>query len=124
MFRDVKVFGRIVVCSIAALLLVSPRPSGGETNAFASVDASAASVVIATSHDEAQEQISGQISDQIPDQTDDRAHDDTQAPTKVAALDPAEPSIELPAVADRPSNQRFWRNRSVSTRCPWRAERF
>ena len=96
-------FGRVAVCSIAALLLVSPRPSGGETSTFASVDAPAASVVIATPHDQAQEQISGQISDQIsdqiPDQILDPAHDDTEAPAKVAALDPAEPPIESPAVA-------------------------
>jgi predicted transglutaminase-like cysteine proteinase len=83
------------VCSIAALLLVSPRPSGGETNAFASVDAPAVNMVVATPHD----QDPDQISDQIPNQTQDRAHDDTQAPAHVAALDPAEPSIESPAQA-------------------------
>jgi len=83
-------FGRVAVCSIAALLLVSPRPSGGETNAFASVDAPVVSVVIATPHDQAP--------DQIPDQTEDRAHDDAQAAAQVAALDPAEPSIGSPAV--------------------------
>ena len=96
-------FGRVAVCSIAALLLVSPRPSGGETNAFASVDAPAVSVVVATPHEQVRDQISdqipGQISDRIPDQTEDRPHDDTQALAKVAALDPAEPSIESPAVA-------------------------
>ena len=88
-------FGRVAVCSIAALLLVSPRPSGGETNAFASVDAPAVNMVVATPHD----QDPDQISDQIPNQTQDRAHDDTQAPAHVAALDPAEPSIESPAKA-------------------------
>ena len=88
-------FGRVAVCSIAALLLVSPRPSGGETNAFASVDAPAVNMVVATPHD----QDPDQISDQIPNQTQDRAHDDTQAPAHVAALDPAEPSIESPAQA-------------------------
>ena len=88
-------FGRVAVCSIAALLLVSPRPSGGETNAFASVDAPAVNMVVATPHDRDPDQ----ISDQIPDQTQDRAHDDTQAPAHVAALDPAEPSIESPAKA-------------------------
>ena len=86
-------FGRVAVCSIAALLLVSPRPSGGETNAFASVDAPAVSVVIATPHDRAPDP----ISDQIPDQTEDRTHDDAQAAAKIAALDPAQPSIESPA---------------------------
>ncbi len=92
-------FGRVAVCSIAALLLVSPRPSGGETNAFASVDAPAVSVVIAAPPDQAPDQISGLISDQIPDQTEDRAHDDAQAAAQVAALDPAEPSVGSPAVA-------------------------
>ncbi len=94
-------FGRVALCSIAALLLVSPRPSGGETNAFASVDAPAVSAVIAPNEqvrDQISELIPGQISDQIPDQTEDRPHDDTQALAKVAALDPAEPSIESPAV--------------------------
>ncbi|MGO9593374.1 MAG: hypothetical protein ACLPZ0_06630, partial [Steroidobacteraceae bacterium] len=90
-------FGRVAVCSIAALLLVSPRPSGGETNAFASVDGSVPAVVIATLHDE---QARDQISDQIPDQTEDRARDDAQAAVQVAALDPAEPSIGSPAVVE------------------------
>jgi predicted transglutaminase-like cysteine proteinase len=92
-------FGRVVVCSIAALLLVSPVPPGGETNSFASVDAPAASVVIATPHDEAQEQISRRISDQILDRTEDRAPEDAPAPAKVAALDAAEPTIESPVAA-------------------------
>ncbi len=88
-------FGRVAVCGIAALLLVSPRPSGGETQAFTSVDARAAAVVIATPHDQARDQ----ISDQIPYQTQDQAPDDTRAPAKIAALDPAQPAIESPAVA-------------------------
>ena len=87
-------FGRVAVCSIAALLLVSPRPSGGETNAFASVDGSVPAVVIATLHEQARDP----ISDRIPDQTEDRARDDAQAAAQVAALDPAEPSIGSPAV--------------------------
>ena len=95
-------FGRIAVCCIAALLLVSPRLSGGEIGAFASVDAPAVSIVIATPYEQARDQISDQVpdrmSDQIPDQTEDRAADDAQA-AKVAALDQAEPSIESPAVA-------------------------
>ena len=88
-------FGRVAVCSIAALLLVSPRFSGGETNAFAGVDAPAINMLVAAPHD----QDPDQISDQIPDQTQDRAHDDTLAPAHIAALDPAEPSIESPANA-------------------------
>lgn len=88
-------FGRIAVCSIAALLVVLPRPSGGETSAFAGVDGSLHAVVIATLH----EQDRDQISDQIPDQTQDRAHDDTQAPAPVAALDRAEPPSGSTAVA-------------------------
>jgi hypothetical protein len=120
MFRDVKMFGRVAMCSIAALLLVLPAPSGGETNASAGVDAPAASVVIATSHDEAQEQ----VLDQIPDRTEDRAHDDTQAPAKVATLDPAEPSIESLVAAGPAIKSPAWQNRSVSTRRPWCAERF
>jgi predicted transglutaminase-like cysteine proteinase len=87
-------FGRVAVCSIAALLLVLPRPSGGETNAFASVDGSLPAVVIATLHEQGRDQ----ISDQIPDQTEDRARDDAQAAAQVAALDPAEPSIGSPPV--------------------------
>ncbi len=92
-------FGRVAVCSIAALFLVSPRPSGGETVAFAGVDAPAVSVVIATPHEPARDQILDQILDEITDRTEDRAHDDTQALAKVAALDPAGPSVESPAEA-------------------------
>ena len=88
-------FGRVAVCSIAALLLVSPRSSDGETNAFASMAAPSASVVIATPYDQA----IGQISDQISNQTEDRGYDDIQVPAKLAALDPAEPSNESPPVA-------------------------
>jgi len=88
-------FGRVAVCRIAALLLVSPRPSGGEANAFANVDGSVPAVVIATLHEQARDP----ISDQIPDQTEDRARDDAQAAAQVVALDPAEPSIESLAVA-------------------------
>jgi predicted transglutaminase-like cysteine proteinase len=87
-------FGRVAVCSIAALLLVSPRPSDGETRAFASGDGSVPAVVIATLHEQGRDQ----ISDQIPDQTEDRARDDAQAAAQVAALDPAEPSIGSPVV--------------------------
>ena len=86
-------FGRVAVCSIAALLLVSPGSSVGETHAFASVDGPAVPVVIATSHEQGRDQ----ISDQIPDQTEDRARDDAQAAAQVAALDPAEPSVGSPA---------------------------
>ncbi len=87
-------FGRVAVCSIAALLLVSPGSSVGETHAFASVDGPAVPVVMATPREQARDQ----ISDQIPDQTEDRARDDAQAAAQVAALDPAEPSIGSPAV--------------------------
>jgi len=87
-------FGRVAVCSIAALLLVWPRPSDGETNAFASVDVPVVNLVVTTSHD----QDPDHISYQIPDQTEDRARDNAQAAAQVAALDPAEPSIGSPAV--------------------------
>ncbi len=87
-------FGRVAVCSIAALLLVSPGSSVGETHAFASVDGLAVPVVMATPHEQARDR----ISDQIPDQTEDRARDDAQAAAQVAALDPAEPSVGSPAV--------------------------
>jgi predicted transglutaminase-like cysteine proteinase len=88
-------FGRVAVCSIAALLLVSPGSSVGETHAFASVDAPAVPVVIAIPREQARDR----ISDQIPDQTEDRAPGDAQSAAQVAALDQAEPSIESPAVA-------------------------
>ena len=87
-------FGRVAVCSIAALLLVSPGSSVGETHAFASVDGLAVPVVMATPHEQARDR----ISDQIPDQTEDRARDDAQAAAQVAALDQAEPSVGSPAV--------------------------
>ena len=69
--------GRVAVCGITAFLLVLPvvlsaLPSG-ETN-FADLDASVASVVVATSHD----QIPDQILDQIPPQTEDWVRDDIQ----------------------------------------------
>lgn len=88
-------FGRVAVCSLAALLVVSPGSSVGETRAFASIDAPAVPVVVAIAHEQARDR----ISDQVPDQTEDRVPDDTQAAAKVAALEPAKPSIDSPAVA-------------------------
>ena len=85
-------FRRVAVCSIAALLLFSPRPSGGETNASANMGGAVPAVAIATLH----EQVRDPILDQIPDQTEDRARDDVQAAGQVAVLDPAEPSIGSP----------------------------
>ena len=86
-------FGRVAVCSVAALLLVSPRPFVGEAHAFTSVDGPAVPVVIATPH----EQPRDRVSDPIVDQTEDRGHDDTEALANVAAL--AESSIKSPTVA-------------------------
>ncbi len=81
-------FGRATACCIAAFLLVSPTLSSGETKAFVDVEKpAAASVVIAMTLDQAQEQ------------TQDRVYNDVQTQAKVAALDPAEPSSKSPGVA-------------------------
>jgi len=87
-------FCRVAACGIAVLLLVSPAFSGGETDAFADANAPAASASIETTPDHSQ--IPGKSADQASDQTQD-----SQTQVKVAALDPAEPSIKLPAAAGR-----------------------
>jgi predicted transglutaminase-like cysteine proteinase len=92
-------FCRVATCSIAAFLLVSPAFTSGETDAFADVSAPEASVAIETTHDQGQLRIPGQSSDQTSDQTQD-----PQTQVKVAALDPAEPSIKSPAAAVRAIN--------------------
>ena len=84
-------FRRIAACGIAAFILVPPIYSSGETNAFADVNASAATVVIAAMHDQAQ--------DQIPDQPQDRTNG-TQTQVIVSAPNPAEPFIKSAAVAE------------------------
>jgi predicted transglutaminase-like cysteine proteinase len=89
-------FCRVAACSIAAFFLVSPAFSSGETDAFADVNAPAASTSIETTHEQGQIQIPGQSADQASDQTQD-----SQTQVKVAVLDPAEPSIKLPAAAGR-----------------------
>jgi predicted transglutaminase-like cysteine proteinase len=76
-------FGRVAACAITAFLLVSPALSRGETKAFVDVDAPAASVVSAMTHN----------------QTQDRVHDDAQTQAKVATLVPADPSFKSPAAA-------------------------
>jgi predicted transglutaminase-like cysteine proteinase len=90
-------FARFAACSIAALILVLPRPSDSATNTFASTDARVVTMVVTTLHNEDRDH----ISDQSPDQTQDRTNDGTQALARVAALDPAEPLIKSPAVAER-----------------------
>jgi predicted transglutaminase-like cysteine proteinase len=78
-------FGRVAACSIAAFFLVSPARSSGETKAFVHVDAPAASVVFAMTHNQTREQ------------TQDRVNDDAQTHAKAATLDPADPSFKSPA---------------------------
>jgi predicted transglutaminase-like cysteine proteinase len=92
-------FGRVAACSIAAFLLVSPAFSSGETDAFADVNAAAASTSIETGHDQGGVLIPSQSSDQVSDQTQD-----SQTQVKVAVLDPAEPSTKSPAAAGRAVN--------------------
>jgi predicted transglutaminase-like cysteine proteinase len=87
-------FGRVAACSVAAFLVVSPAPSSGETRAFADMDAPLATTVTATTQDQAQEQ----NQEQTENQKQAQARDDAQAQVKVAALDPAEPSVKSPAV--------------------------
>jgi len=87
-------FGRVAACGIAAFFLVSPAFSSGETDAFAGVNAPAASVVIGAAHDQGQVEIPGQSLDYTP-----YPAQDAQTQAKVAALDPAEQSIKSPAVA-------------------------
>jgi predicted transglutaminase-like cysteine proteinase len=71
-------FRRFVACGIAAFAFVSPSVCIGDANVFA--DAPRASVLIATTRD------------QIQDQTQPRT-DGAQTPITVSALNPTEPSI-------------------------------
>src|SRR5271163_4280683 len=72
----------------AAFLLIVLAALGAETNAFA--NASSVSVVIATTHDRAQ------------DQTEGGAYDGTERHEKVAALDPSQQLTNSPALAEPP----------------------
>jgi predicted transglutaminase-like cysteine proteinase len=93
--------GRVAACGIVVFILVSPTLFSGETNASTGVDASTASVAIATSHQHAH--------DQIRNQAQDRTGND-QAQMKVSALEPAEmsikstlavgPAIQSPAISE------------------------
>jgi predicted transglutaminase-like cysteine proteinase len=85
-------FCRVAACSIAAFFLVSPAFSSGESDAFANVNAPAASAATETTHDQGQVQIPGQSSDQTSDQIQD-----SQTQVKVAALVAAGHSIKSPA---------------------------
>ncbi len=92
-------FCRVAACSIAAFFLVSPAFSSDETDAFADVNAPAASAAVETTHDQ------GQV--QIPDQSSDQASDriqDSQTQVKVAALGSAAPSIKSPAATGNAIN--------------------
>lgn len=74
--------------AIIATFLVFLAAFSGETNAFAGADAPASSVMIAVTHDKAQ------------DPTEGPMRDDRQAQAKLAALHPREPSIKSPTVAE------------------------
>jgi predicted transglutaminase-like cysteine proteinase len=82
-------FCRVAACSMAALLLVSPAFSSGDTDAFADVNAPGEFIAIEATHDQGQLQTQDQSSDQTSNQIQ-------ESPTqiKVAALDAAEPSIK------------------------------
>jgi predicted transglutaminase-like cysteine proteinase len=71
---------------LAAILLIFLAAIDGETHAFA--NASTISVVIKTTHDQAQDQIEA------------RAHDDTKTQEKVAAPDPSQQSTKSLALAE------------------------
>jgi len=98
-------FGRVAACSIAALFLVSPAFSGGETDAFTDLRPPAPFVVIELRHGQRPIEISKQSSGLTSDQVRN-AH----APDHVAALDPAQdfttslsvsgPAIQAPASSE------------------------
>jgi predicted transglutaminase-like cysteine proteinase len=88
-------FRRVAACGIAAFALVSPAVSSGGTNVFADAVAPATSILIATTRDQAQ--------DQIPDQIQDWTNG-TQTQVQVSAFNPAEQSIRS-KVAVRPEIQ-------------------
>lgn len=92
-------FCRVAACGIAAFFLVSPAFSGGGTDALADGNAPAASTSSETTHDQGQVLIPSQSADQTSDQTQD-----SQTQVKVAALDPAEPSIKSWTAAGRAIN--------------------
>lgn len=90
-------FGRVAACGIAAFLLMAAAPSSGETGAFVDADAAVASVQIAITPALTQE-----LQDQIPVPAENPSPVDPTAQVKVAALDPAEPTIKSPAVPGSP----------------------
>jgi hypothetical protein len=95
-----------VACGIAAFALVSPAVSNGGTNVFADVNATVASILVATTRE--------QIQDQIPGQTRDwTVGTQTQVKqVKVPALKPAEQPIRSevpvgPAIQSAPLTEPF-----------------
>jgi len=89
--------GRVAAWSFAAFLIVSPAALGIETNTFADAPAAAA-MPIATAHDPGQDQIGAKDKIKVQAQKQDQTQDDAQS--KMAALDPAEPTIPSPAMAE------------------------
>jgi predicted transglutaminase-like cysteine proteinase len=81
-------FSKDTMKAVIVTFIVFLAAFSGETNAFAGADAPASSVMIAVTHDKAQ------------DQTDVLIHDDAQAQAKLAALHPREPSIKSPTLAE------------------------
>jgi predicted transglutaminase-like cysteine proteinase len=73
---------------ITIFLLVYMAATHGEPNAFAGADARAASVVIVTTDDPAQ------------DQTEVQAPESSQAKIRMAALGPSEPSVKSPVLPE------------------------
>jgi predicted transglutaminase-like cysteine proteinase len=86
-------FGRVAAWS-AAFLVVWPIACGLELSTFADANAPAAAVVVAAAQDRPQVQDQPQERDQI------RTHDAGEAPAQMAALEPAEPQISMPAVPE------------------------
>ena len=75
------------IMTIAAFLLVFLAAFSAGTNAFADANAPV-SVVVVTTHNNAQDRIEIQ------------AHDDTQSQSKMVAVDRAEPSVKSPFFAE------------------------
>ncbi|HEV3418034.1 MAG TPA: transglutaminase-like cysteine peptidase [Pirellulales bacterium] len=96
--------GRVAAWWIAVFLVVSPAASGIEPNTLAAANAPAVATAIATPHNAAAPR------DQTPDSPvalpeaqpdpEDQAADIAPAPSNLAALDPAPPTVTAPPAAE------------------------
>jgi predicted transglutaminase-like cysteine proteinase len=94
-------FGRVVAWGCAAFLVISPVTSGVEPNALKAANSAAMAIADATPQDLAEPRGDIKGSNITPPATEistqDRASDVAPMPSKLTALDPAEPAIVAPS---------------------------